>query len=413
VNTDFEPRFLVALLLAAPLCTQDGGDWRMPFRSPQANLVPPERMWEHLRPMYEIARKVPAEQRSFENGVEIVDEPTWQKHYEALLEMQQDAGYVSLVLRESMHVVDRAIAMYGMFYVPEPAYVFNLIEHIPGEPSRSLREDGYRRAIEYLAVHLAMRNEGDLDEWRQLKVGPAGQPPPRPGDYSYGFDPAPFFALLDPKLESGGEREKSEATKDHVQVLWFLGRCIELRPALAAPYLDATKDRLRELLVSGEQMQRDAVKAFMQICDPEGRTVPTGNDADELLLWFDEVVHTVLPPIRHVSEGLVELHPSTDRDRLVEVGAAGLRDGTLGSPANGQTDQGAFYRGLRIAKTPPPLDELGLPVGATITAINGTPLATPADLLRLLETRLKVERALFVEFVDPSGTLRAKEFRIR
>ena len=147
-------------LAAAQEADPNAVDWRMPFRSPQANLVPPEDMWAHLRPMYEIARQAAPDNVQIEDGIEVVLDPSWLEHRKAFEAVRQDAGYVSLVLRDSKHVADRAIAFYGAFYLSDPQQVMQLIEHIPGEPSRGLREDAYRRAAGYIQAPPGRQGRG-------------------------------------------------------------------------------------------------------------------------------------------------------------------------------------------------------------------------------------------------------------
>lgn len=402
-------------LLAAPAAaqqepTQDpalADDWRMPFRAPQSNLVPPENLWPHLKPMWDISRKSAPELKHFdERGVEVVEDPSWQRHHDALTQIAMDAGYLSAVIRESRHDVDRAIAFYGAFYVPDPATVINLIGHIPGEPVRAIREDAYVRAIEYLRVHLPARVPGDLEEWQKVRVGPGGQKPPRPGDFAFALDPSPFVALL-----------SVDDPRDQEQALWFLSRLAELRPKLGTLSLDLAKARLRELVNDGNEKVRAAARAFVAILDPlvEGRDTPEDDAAPEAwTAWYDAVLHDVFPPIRRISEGLYDLYPSEDLDELVRVGRRALRDGSLVTGnANGTTNSGAPFRGARIETLPEPLDRLGLEIGFVVTAINGVPTPTADAILRTLERSLPHQRRIFVEYVDPRGENRAIQYRRR
>jgi hypothetical protein len=380
---------------------QEPADWRMPFRRPIANVEVPADVWKELRVMRELAMEHNAPLRH-EDGVEVSDDPTWQKAYERLKGLRLDGGYLSAILRESGSATDRAIAFYGAFFVPDPALVLQLIAHIPGEPVRSLREDAYRRAVAYLAAHLPKNVPGDLEAWRQQPVPPNGQKPPRPGDPAYTLDPEPFVALL-----------AVDDYKDHVQALWFLRECVRIRPQLAEPYLALTRERLRELLASEEPGVAAAAVEFVQEADPQHRPKPPGDASDaDRLAWLDAVLYDVFPPIRRVSSGLVELWPHADVDRLVELGRRGLGDGTLGEARNGKLKAGGPYRGFAIASLPEPLDRLGLAIGSVLTSINGVPVATGADLLRAVEAAVEHKRSFLVEYVR-DGVLEAMEFRLR
>jgi hypothetical protein len=404
---------LPTLILLAPIggaaqepgaAAQQPRDWRLPFRSPDTNLVPPEEMYEKLRVMYEIARKAEPAKRSFDaRGVEVIDDPAWQKLHDELMQMPQDAGYLSLVMRDSRSVGDRAIAFYGAFYVPDAQVVLQLIEHIPGEPGRSIREEAYPRAIAFLRVHLPKTNPGDLEEWLRTKTGPAGEKPPRPGDPSYALDPTPFVALLG-----------VDDTRDQVQGLWFLRKCVEIRPELAEDYLALSKEMLRALFVSREKMVREAAQEFVKVADPRHRTLP-GVDAppEEVAVWFEAVLYDAFPPIRRVSAGLVDLYPSDDLDQVVALGEKGLADGSLAQGAVGSTKKGGNYRGIAIRALPEPLDKLGLEIGWVITAINGTPVGSAAELLDLFRRTSHSRRSFLVEFVDSEGRTGAIEYRVR
>jgi hypothetical protein len=398
----------LALALAlSPLATAqeaDPGavDWRMPFRSPQANLVPPEDMWAHLRPMYEIARKAAPDNLQIEDGVEVVLDPSWIEHRKALDAMRQDAGYVSLVLRDSQHVADRAIAFYGAFYHPDPQSVLQLIEHIPGEPSRALREDAYRRAVDFIRSNLGDKVEGDLEAWEKLDLGPAGQKPPRPGDYLFGFDPTAFVALW-----------SVEDERDHEQGLWFLARCAEARQGIGVAAWMLGRDRLRELAASGSPKVRVAIADFVRAVSGMTCGLEADADADAWLAWLAEAHDQVFPPLLRVSAGLYDLFPHADRDELAKVGRAHLAAGTLGTDnVLGSTKAGLPYRGFRIEKLPSPLDRLGLEPGCVLLSVNGTPTPTSARLTQILERGLPAPAQFVVEFIDVAGRNKAIRYRV-
>ncbi|MBK8979692.1 MAG: hypothetical protein IPM29_27650 [Planctomycetes bacterium] len=396
----------LASLAARPVPAQEAEprDWRLPFRSPQANLVPPEEMYAHLRPMYAIAQRAPAAKRHLEDGgFEVVDDPDWRREFEAFRQVRYDWGYLSLVLRESRHAPDRAVAFYAATFCPDPQYGLLLVEHIPGEPVRSLREEAFQRAIPCLAAWLPERNEGDLAAWRELKVGPAGERPPKPGEYSHALDPLPFLAMLD--LDDAIDRR---------QALWFLARCSELRPEFGVECLERTRHAFPTLLDSGDAALREAAIDFVAtVAPPATGAVPRDADPEAVRAWFAAVDHALFPPIRRISEGLVELHAGDDRDQLVAVARAGLADGTLVERATGRRHGGGAWRGLRIRALPEPLDRLGFAVGDALTAIDGVPIDSAETLLRILDRRAKPGAVFLVEYVAGAGDDRAIEFRVR
>lgn len=388
-----------------PAGTAEGVDWRMPFRSPASNVAPPD-CWVDLRPMYEIARDAAPEQRSFDaNGTEVIDDPVWRQHHDAFVVSRIDAGYLSVILRDSRHISDRAIAFYGSFYVPDPSVVLQLVQHIPGEPARGLREDAYRRAAEYVRVHLPTRVDGDLDAWSKTRPAPGGGRPPRPGTYVHPFDPTAFVALLG-----------VDDWRDYEQALWFLSRCTESRKEVGLAALDMGHALLRNVIATGRPSTRQAAQEFVALLDPvaDRKSPTTEAPSDDWLAWYAAAVHDIFPPLRRISEGLFELYPSADLDDLVRVGTAALKNGSLGTDGvSGTNAQGGPFRGFRLETLPAPLDQLGLEHGFTITSINGVPSATAAAMLKLFEKSAARTKRFVVEFVDRQGAARAIEYRRR
>lgn len=403
---------LLATGLAAQQATdaaEDGVDWRMPFRAPDREIEPPADVWVQLDTMLAARERVAPSKVSFDGGREIVDDPDWRAAREKLLTTRLDAGYLSLLIRESDSVRDRRLSMYGMFYVTDPAVVFQMIEHIPGEPVRELREEAFPRAIEFAAAHLAKRNSGDLSEWLKIKVGPSGERPPRPGEFSFGFDLAPFHALL-----------AVDDWRDHAQALWFLARTAELRADTQEVVLEGALPFLRKTLTSEHEEVRHQAFALLATCDPTPDDIPTaapdGPSDEQLTDWFERVRYEVFPPIRVLSDGLVEMWPSEDLDRIVAVGSRALSEGTVGVMTSGQDSNKSFYRGLELGELPEPLDKLGLERGSVVTAVNGSPVTSSADLLVLIERAIegaaKRSPRLIVEYVREGKRL-AREFRVQ
>lgn len=387
-------------------------DWRLPFRAPQANLVPPEEMFRHLQVMLDIAQRAPAGEKHLgEDGEEVVDDPAWQAARDRLAEVRFDPGYLSLVLRDSRHAAHRLLAFYAAQYCPQPQYAMQLIEHIPGEPERGLRQAAMQWAVPYVEEWLPKLNEGDIAEWNRLAVGPAGEKPPRPGDPTVSLDPGPFLALaaLDEPI-------------DQRQALWFLARCTAARPSFGMDVLDRGRQLLKILAAVEDPEVRLAVVDLLTELDPDrdraaehsavgdGDPVP---DPAALLAWLEAVDYQLFPPLRRISAGLYELYPRADRDQLVAVAMAGIQDGSLLTMAGGKTADGDAYYGLRIQALPEPLDRLGLGIGDTLTSINGLPLTSAQTLSRRIELSARPGSSFLLEYVDRGGVPRAIDYRVR
>ena len=415
--TMMDPRVLsLSACLLACLGTSVYGqrDILTPFRNPQQTVPMPE-------PMAEVFRQLQIMQNTAENigpvrfddqGREICDHPRWKAAYQALRRQYVDPGFLSYVLRHSGSVEHREVALYGSYFVDNSDYVLDLIEHIPGEPVQRLREKSYVRAINYLKVHLP-RRYGDLTEEQiaGLNRPPVGSPvanalgitaDPRPDEPLYSLDLRPYFQLL----------EKDSAS-DQAQGLWFAKECFWIREELAVIWMERMVPRLRMFLVSENEQVRKEAFGIIEAADPKRRPVPPmHSDPKDVVAWLDAVLYELYPPIRVISSGLIELYSSEDLDEVVQVGTELLgRDG-IGSPRNGQTDDGVYYRGFHVARTPEPLNKLGIPVGAVITGINGHPLSGSAQLLEIVKTELEHRLQLLVEYVH-DGKLLAIEYRVR
>ncbi|MHC5064188.1 MAG: hypothetical protein ACYTG5_09460 [Planctomycetota bacterium] len=398
------PAAILALTSSMLLPAQEEQDWRIPFRNPQKNLAPPEDLFRELRIMQSIAPGPDSPGVSFdEEGRLVCDDLEWQRAFERMLQLRYDPGYVSMVIRESGSVLDRETAMYGAFYGPQVEHTFNLIRHIPGEPVRRIRELGYQLALEFLKVHMPSKVTGDVEEWLATKVGPAGDKGPRPGTFAHELDMVPFIALL----EIGDDL-------DRAQVFWFMSECIRMRPDLGKAYFGYIQLPLRNSLLSeNPDLAKNALE-LVQLIDPvERETAASELDGEDLLLWFDDVIYHVYPPIRPINQALTELHASEDLDRLVATGKELLENGTLGDPDNGELKGGSYYRGLRLLHLPEPLPKLGFAPNQVITAINGEPVTSCEDLLRVLSRLVELKKTSLMVFYVDRGEERAREFRLR
>jgi hypothetical protein len=283
-------------------------------------------------------------------------------------------GLLGTIVWDSAVVEDRATALYGIYHLDEPRTTIELIPLIAGEPVHELRARHYPLAVEFLAEH-----------WRK------GSP--------HTLNAAPFFGLL-----------RTGDVRDEAQALWFLTRLLELRPEYAVEFLEAARDPLRKLLVAKHDDVRSHARTFLSAIAPNVPPPARDDDAGRLE-WLDKILYQLLPPLRARGTGVIELHPSADRDQVVAVGREALRGESIFTKAQGRTRDGAHYRGLRVARLPEPLDKLGVPLEAVLVALNGVPIADGPALLQHLETLIKTQRALLLEYVH-DGTTRALEFRV-
>lgn len=393
-----------------------------PFRHPQEVYAPPDAVYAQLRIMRAIADGPAAEKHFDDQGVEVVDDQRWQQARQKLGTLGIDAGYLAQIMRTSSNADERDLAFYGMFFCPESADVFNLISHIPGEPEARTREQAYPRAIAFLQAHLG-RKWGDLSEDQQKALGlPAiGSPaanaaglkrPPRPDDYLFSLNLKPFIQLL-----------ALDSQDDQAQGLWFLKECSLLRLDLAKAWFEPLLPRLLELLHSDHAKVRAQAVGLYRAIGPKDLPPPPDDNGAELDAWADRATRRLFPPIRAVSEALVLLLPSPDRDAIVAAGEQALLGQSIGEAVNAHTKDGQSLRGFRIARVPDSLKPLQLPDGAVITALNGTPVDDGKKLLALIREAVAPHRdragrvvnpqpSLLLEFAH-DGTKKAIEYRVR
>ena len=379
----------IALAAALPAQVPEG---LLPFRNPTKDVEVPRELFRDLLLMQATAQN-PGDYEVVINhdGREHCTDPTWKKaHRSAMGKMFNMASMFGIVLRDSRHVNHRMLAAYGTFLVDDPQQVFQLIAFFPGEPVREIREAAFRRAIAFLRVHLPKNR-------------------PQPSDQEH-LAPTALY-----QLEAGGfvGLLSVEDPLDQAQGLWFLAELCDIRPDSAPALLGASQEQLRELLVSDNPMVRKEARHFLHRADPQHRPMPAV-DADDaaLLAWLDAVLHDVFPPIRTVADGRTDLYPSKDLDRIIAVGREVLQQKSIGEPFQGRISAGLYYRGFRVARLPEPLDQLRIPVGAVITAINGQPVATAQSILDVLETVAKSQRMIMVEYVHAGGN-HAMEYRLQ
>ena len=353
----------------------------LPFRSPNKPVDVPEELFHDLQ----ILQNVLDDPEGYTVGVDeegrpTCDHPTWVRtHAELQKKLFNMATVFGIVLRDCQSPNQRRLAALGAFFSLEIEHVFELIEFLPGEPERSIREEALPRAIDFLAVHLPKNRTPENDD--------AADRPPLP---LYDLELGPFLGLLE-----------VDDPRDQVQGLWFLTRLVEIRPSAGPILFDYGRWPLRRLLVAPQKIVRSHARDLLAVIDPQRRPPPPFDAGpDEQLAWLDAVVYELFPPVREISDGLIEIYPGADRDAIVEVGTEVLRTQAIGEPYQGRLRAGLYYRGFRVARLPEPLDKLRIPVGAVITSVNGTPVATGAEILAIAGTALKTKTRLFVEFVD-------------
>ena len=367
-------RLLSGLALAALAAAPTAQAGWLPFRKPSQKLETPVEVMELLEPMRRIAEAGEVAV-SFVEGVEVADSPEWRRLRNELKgKIARKGGQLGAIVWDSISVEDRTTALYGIYYVDDAKATIELIPLIAGEPVYDLRRRHYPRAIEFLNVH-----------WKK------GSP--------HTLNAAPFFGLL-----------RTGDVRDEAQGLWFLTRLLELRPEEAVKFLEESQDVLRKLLTSKNDDVRAHARAFLEMVAPQLPAPRRDEDADRLR-WLDAALYQVLPPLRARGTGVLELYPSEDRDKVVAVGREALRGDSIFLKAQGRTRDGAQYRGLRVARLPEPLEKLGIPLDAVLTALNGSPITDGPALLAQVETLVKTQRALLLEYVH-EGAQRVMEFRL-
>jgi hypothetical protein len=399
-----------------PLVAYPERDWQSPFRTPSEVYAPPDRLFAVLRRMRAMAAD-PAQQRRIDGeGREELGTDVWRELRDEARRIGIDASYLSAILRTSRNDDDRRTALYAMFHCEQPQLVFQLIEHIPGEPLQALRQEALPRAADYLRVHLRRRC-GDLgEEQKKAILGQLPQPGspaakargvtrlPRDDDPLHELRLIPFFQLLD-----------VDAAIDRAQGLWFLGQVFALRQDLALRWLEPALPRVRALLVDDDlEVREQAIGLLRALGAKDLPAIAPDAEPGALLAWAKLAIRPLFPPIRNVNDALLLLLPSEERDAIVAAGIAALQSSSIGDPFRGRNADGSYYAGFRVATVPEALLPLAIPKGAVITAVDGLPVTDAASLLRTVGQRLELPgrpRALLVEYVL-DGKTKAVEYRV-
>ena len=377
-----------------------------PFRNPQEIIAPPDQLFGLLRTMRRIADEPGAEKSFDADGREIVDNDAWREARRQAEHIGIDAAILANLMRKSRNADERGVAFYAGFFSPNEEHVFELIAHIPGEPERKTRERAYPRAIAYLRAHID-RKFGDLAPDEQLRITASMPQPgspaanaagikrlPQPEDTLYTVNLRPFMQLLDLDDEL-----------DQAQSLWFLKECFRRRRDLAMMWLEPSLPRLRQLLIAPDERVREQALGVLAAIGPKDLAAPPLAAAPaELDAFAVKAIRALFPPLRRLSPGLLVLLPGDERAAIVAAGRAALTGDAIGAPARGKTPDGKWYRGFRIDRVPAELEVLGIPKGAVITAVNGTPVQDGQSLLQAIGDQFFVRE----KGSDGKPVLRAK-----
>lgn len=420
-------RTLATLLLFAGAAAAQGGqqpkfvayperDALSPFREPSDVYAPPDEAFRLLRVMQSIAG-TPATPKRFDiDGREVVDDARWQQARAALMKLQTslDAGYLAHILRMNKNPLDRETAFYAAFHVARADDVFELIAHIPGEPSRTLRERAFPRAIAFVRAN-AGRRFGDLAPEKQDELKASLPEPGSPAaraagivrgpaadDHLHRLRLVPFLQMLD-----------LPDAIDQAQALWFVKEAVAVRPDLARIWLEPSLPRVEELLAAPSSQVREQAIGLFQAIGPKDLPAPP-SEPEALLAWAGEASKTLFPPIRNVNDAIVALYPSRERDALAQAARTVLQEASVVDPWVGVDKAGAPARGVRVVTVPAALKPLAIPTGAVITSVNGVGVRDAASLLATLTQLLEAgrpPRKLVVELLV-GGELRAIEYRV-
>lgn len=366
-----------------------------PFRSPQGVDISQRGQLHDLLDdlvfMLKLRVAAKPEQLSTDKfGREICDHPKWKEAFERV---QQNSlkmeGWLGHLLLHSTVLSQRQAACYGMFYFNNPQNVIHMISFIPGEPIRDLRQETMRRALNYMAVH--------YPESRPLD--PA-RPEIRFEVPAYDFNPLPYMQLLD-----------TPKHLDQAQGLWFLTEVLKIRPDMGKAWFDELRARLHRLAGSESKLVRNRLGnlllALKTKASEAAATREKPRDTSALQTLISAIDKELFPPIRHISLGYCELHPSPELNELIRSGQNVLASSSILQP--GSARSGSLLRyGLRVARVPSPLDKLGIPKGAIIVTVNQIEVRNTALLRKAIEDAISLWRKRMDEHEVHVATFRSE-----
>lgn len=371
-------------------------DWRLPYRSPETKIAPPDGLFEVLRRLQSVYNGTPESGQLSINGRDSVESEEWSRTMADLERVELQPPYLSLIIRDSNIPNDRRTAFFGAFLVELDDTVRAFIEHIPGEPARSIREEAYLRAVRWMAHH---DRPGYVRSGEEITEAEASLHAMQRRER---IDLTPFFAVLDLEEEI-----------DRAQGLWFLAQVSRIHPYYAEKTIEGAYHRLVEMADDPSEGVQTQLRELAVLIDPdeERREAGLAEDAD-VRERLAAIRYDLFPPIRQLSAGVFELYPHADRDEILEVGQRWLEGGGFEENVSGRDERGVVYYGLRLPALPEPLDRLGIPSGVILVAISGNVVRRPAQVAELLENYARPGGAFFLEYVDSRGKRRAVQYRV-
>lgn len=323
-----------------------------------------------------------------EDGRPTCASPHFQKLRDELRRrLARQGGALKWLLLRDRSTARRRACYFGALFLPETQDTLHLLRYPPHEPRSALRHEAIRWAIPFLEKQLPLQH-----------ADAGGKPR---GAFVYEFHPLPWVDLTRAPLAT------DRALAYDVLAIFARARP-EQAPETALMMAPWMADNLR----SRHATLRAASRRFVTALEPEVRM--PDDDERSVELW-NKVLRLNFPDI-HLRGGLCDLYPGPDLDRLVEVGETLLRRSELGriDRVALKTKLGTRNRiGIRLRALPPPLDRLGLEEGDLLTALNGTPIASCGELLKMIEQGLDAKRRSFLlEWVDKDNVQRARQYRL-
>lgn len=302
-------------------------------------------------------------------------------------QLARQGGMLKWILLNDRSPSRRRACFFGSLFVPEVQDGVHLLRYIPHEPQTTLRADAIAFSRAFLEKQLA-----------EPKTDRQG----RSRGYRYLFDVVPWVDLT-----------RAPTATDRVRAFEVLTSVVRARPTVGSSIAAMMQRWIADNLTAKQPAVRKATRAWVEAFEPEAKM--PGDDRGALALW-SRILRKHFPDVR-LRGGLCELYPGPDLDKIAEVGERLLRLDKLGKTKHVsiKTRLGTQHRvGVRLAAIPEPLDKLGMKEGDIVTAVNGTPITSCGDLLRVIERHLaKGNRTLLVEWIGKDESTRARSYILR
>jgi hypothetical protein len=265
--------------------------------------------------------------------------------------LERQDGYLGKIVFEHRDAHARRAAYYGGFRVAEIQSTLQFIVMLASEPVRDLRFDGFRLALPF------------LDRWLPVTD-------PNSGAFAYQLDLEPFARLL-----------HSRSALDRVAAIEVLRLALRHRRKETLPAVQFLEPQLREGLASESRALHAATAKL--IAELAGDDSAAHGDAEVLEQRLAAELKKALPPLRRISDGLVELYPSTELQEAADWVRKALERGSFGGfgeiPATHNRPR--VVRGLMVSALPKEIAVAGLQAGDCIVAVNGVPVFSCRELL--------------------------------